>query len=117
MRCCLHHTSHRQVKLAIKTKSALVPLYIFGQTQMFDQLATSGGVLAQVSRYFSASLTYFWGQFYLQIPYKTALTPVCVVPPPPPRALSPLSHQHTHTPWSNVDCTGKSNSHISISLP
>lgn len=70
------------VRLAIDSNAELVPLYIFGQTNMFDQLATSGGYMMQVSRYLSASLTYFWGQLYLPIPFSTAVTTVIGTPIP-----------------------------------
>lgn len=44
-------------------QAQMVPIYLFGQTELFDQLATSGGLVMQLSRYFSTSLTYFWGQY------------------------------------------------------
>jgi 2-acylglycerol O-acyltransferase 2 len=62
------------VRIAIDADAALVPVYAFGNTMLFDQLTTSGGLFSRLSRLFSASLTCFWGQYYLPIPYPAALT-------------------------------------------
>ena len=64
------------VRLAAGAKADIVPVYIFGQTRLFDQFATSDGLAMRLSRHFSASLTFFWGRGYLPIPYKTAITVV-----------------------------------------
>lgn len=76
------------VRLAIETNAELVPMYIFGQTNMFDQVATSGGYMMRVSRYLSASLTYFWGQLFLPIPFSTSVTTVVGTPIP---VVSPIN--------------------------
>ena len=56
-------------RVAGETGARLVPSYVFGQTQFFSQLATSGGVAARISRAMRMSLTIFWGQFGLPIPH------------------------------------------------
>mmetsp|Transcript_22835 Transcript_22835/g.46752 ORF Transcript_22835/g.46752 Transcript_22835/m.46752 type:complete len:214 (-) Transcript_22835:125-766(-) len=57
------------MKLALRTGACLVPMYVFGGTDFFDHLATSGGWLGRASRRLRAGFTLFWGQYYLPMPY------------------------------------------------
>lgn len=68
------------VRLAIASNAEIVPVYIFGQTKYFDQIATNESVLMRLSRRFAASLTIFWGRYYLPIPYAARTT--CVIGEP-----------------------------------
>ena len=54
------------IKLALQTDSDVVPVYLFGNTSVLSVLRR--GPLADFSRRFGLSLTYFWGKFYLPIP-------------------------------------------------
>jgi hypothetical protein len=54
------------VKLAIDNDAEVVPVYVFGQTQLFDQMATNNSVLMRLSRRFAASITFFWGRWYVR---------------------------------------------------
>ena len=65
------------VRLAIETGATIVPVYIFGHTRLFDQLATGEGWLGwltSLSRLTRSSITLFWGQWFLPVPYKTDIT-------------------------------------------
>ena len=42
---------------------------------MFEQLATSDGILGTLSRSMRAGLTFFWGQYGLPIPFATKVIP------------------------------------------
>jgi len=59
---------HRKgfVRLAIDNDAEVVPVYVFGQTQLFDQMATNNSVLMRLSRRFAASITFFWGRWYVR---------------------------------------------------
>jgi len=43
--------------------------FVFGGTNFFDHLATSGGLLGKVSRGLRAGFTLFWGQGYTPMPF------------------------------------------------
>ena len=62
--------------LAGEAGARLIPSYVFGQTQFFDQLSTSKGFASRLSRTLRMSLTLFWGKFGLPIPH---LAPVAMV--------------------------------------
>lgn len=61
------------VKIAKETNAILVPVYLFGHTRLFDQLASGEGIAKKISRLIRGSITMFWGPFYLPIPYLTSL--------------------------------------------
>lgn len=84
------------IRLAQETGATLVPVYIFGHTRLFDQLAGADGWAAAVSRMVKGSLTLFWGRWFLPIPYATSLTVAfgaMVRPKPTPSA--PAAKQET----------------------
>jgi len=62
------------VKLAYVTGANLVPFYVFGHTQMFDTIQMGGQFLESISRKMGVSVTFFWGRFFLPIPYQTNVT-------------------------------------------
>ena len=62
------------VKLAKDTNAILVPVYVFGHTRLFDQLASGGGLAMFLSRMIQGSITYFWGRYFLPFPYSTPIT-------------------------------------------
>lgn len=68
------------IRLALANNAEVVPVYIFGQTKLFDQLATNDSMLMRLSRRFAASLTCFWGRYFLPIPYPARV--MCVVGDP-----------------------------------
>ena len=63
-------------RVAGETGAQLVPSYVFGQTQFFNQLSTSSGLASRVSRALRMSLTIFWGRFGLPIPFQAPVTMV-----------------------------------------
>jgi len=54
------------IKLALTEGVDIIPIYLFGNTNVLSVLKT--GILANISRKFGVSLTYIWGRFYLPIP-------------------------------------------------
>jgi len=54
------------IKLALTQGIDVIPVYLFGNTNVLSVLKT--GPLATFSRKFQVSLTYMWGRFYLPIP-------------------------------------------------
>ena len=86
------------MKLALQTGAAIYPSYVFGATDMLDQLApldppaaeeesakveSKGGVLGflgkkleAVSRKMGGGLTVFYGRYGLPIPYKVRMSMV-----------------------------------------
>jgi hypothetical protein len=71
-------------RLAIETKASLIPCYVFGGTDFFENLATNSGLLAKISRSFRIGVTIFWGRFGLPIPYSPKVTMVIGDPIPLP---------------------------------
>lgn len=63
------------IRLALQTGADLIPVYFFGANYMFEQLATSDGILGKLSRSMRAGLTFFWGQYGLPIPFATKVVP------------------------------------------
>jgi hypothetical protein len=61
------------VRLAKDANAILVPVYAFGHTRLFDQLATGGGVAMLLSRLIRGSITFFWGRLFLPVPYPAPL--------------------------------------------
>ena len=61
------------VKIAIKAGVPIVPVYMFGHTRMFHQLAADNVIAMALSRIIKTSVTIFWGQYYLPIPFPTKL--------------------------------------------
>lgn len=54
------------VKLALCHGVDIVPIYMFGNTSVLSVL--THGLLADISRKFKLSTTFFWGKWYLPIP-------------------------------------------------
>lgn len=71
-------------RLSLETKAMLIPCYVFGGTDFFENLATSSGLLAKVSRALRIGVTIFWGRFGLPIPYSPKVTMVIGDPIPLP---------------------------------
>ena len=70
--------------------------YVFGGTDFFDHLATSGGLMGTLSRRLRAGFTLFWGRGYtpMPLPAKCAMVlgdPVPATLPQPPPSSSPPS--------------------------
>lgn len=66
-------------RLARQHKLKIIPSYVFGATQCFDQLTTAGDTwlnkaLVQYSRKLRTSLTWYWGPMFLPIPFPTKIT-------------------------------------------
>lgn len=68
------------VRLSIETNAMIVPAYVFGGTDFFNNLATSSGIFAWLSRKLRMGMTLFWGPFGLPIPYAPKVT-LCIGEP------------------------------------
>eukprot|EP00455_Lapot_gusevi_P054262 TRINITY_DN8657_c0_g1_i7.p1 TRINITY_DN8657_c0_g1~~TRINITY_DN8657_c0_g1_i7.p1 ORF type:complete len:177 (+),score=39.77 TRINITY_DN8657_c0_g1_i7:253-783(+) len=68
------------VKLAMQTGAKLVPCYLFGNTKALTCLTDSAGRLQRLSRKLRASITLFWGRFFLPIPYRVPISGVMGLP-------------------------------------
>jgi hypothetical protein len=73
------------IKLSIETGAELVPTYVFGGTDFFFNLATDDSWLSRVSRKMKMGLTWFWGRWWLPIPFHPRVTLVMGDPLPVPR--------------------------------
>lgn len=63
------------VRLSLETGANICPLYVFGGTDFFENLATSDGFFSNLSRKFRAGMTVFWGQFGLPfLPFTPKVT-------------------------------------------
>jgi hypothetical protein len=68
------------IRLSIETGAQLLPTYVFGGTDFFHNLATHDNYLSALSRKFKIGITWFWGQFWLPIPY-TPNVSLCIGDP------------------------------------
>jgi len=61
------------VKMALQTGTSILPIYVFGHTQMFDQVSDLE-FMARVSRFLRTSITVFWGRWCLPLPHRVPVT-------------------------------------------
>jgi 2-acylglycerol O-acyltransferase 2 len=64
------------VKLAIQQGANIIPVFFFGNTNMFDVIGNKQGDkgwLASLSRKLKMSIMFFYGKFYVTVPYRTPL--------------------------------------------
>ena len=54
------------IKLSLRQGVDIIPVYLFGNTSLLS--VVKGGPLAKISRKLKASVTFFWGKYYLPIP-------------------------------------------------
>lgn len=87
------------VHIAIQKKAKIVPIYTFGNTQYFNQLATYDGIFSKFSRKLQASFTFFWGQYFLPIPYPTKSVIVIGKAVELPPGDSPEDLEDMHKRW------------------
>jgi len=88
------------IKLALTQGVDVIPVYLFGNTQVLSVLKT--GVLASISRKFQVSLTYIWGRWYLPIPRDCKLLYVSGKPLGMPHIPNPT--QADIDKWHTVYC-------------
>jgi len=102
------------VKSAIIAGADLVPVYYFGQSILLDTLGNSWSGWSWISRKLRASLVFYYGRYFLPVPYRVPLLmvvgpPVAVRQNPAPtneeiqetlnrfiQALEQLYHQYKH---------------------
>lgn len=72
------------VKLSIETKAELVPCYVFGGTDFFNNLATNDGFFSRMSRKLRMGLTLFFGYGGLPLPFTPKVSMVVGKPIPIP---------------------------------
>ena len=76
-------------RLSIETGAEIIPVYVFGGTDFFNNLATSGGWLSTISRKLKMGITLFWGRFNLPfLPFTPKVTQVVGKPIPIPKGYS-----------------------------
>ena len=68
------------VKLAFRTGAPLVPCYLYGNNQTLSCWYDSSGIMQWLSRTLRFSLFFFWGRFFLPIPFRTPITGVMGLP-------------------------------------
>lgn len=61
------------VKLALRTGVAIVPCYIFGNTQLFHSWHDDMGIMRNLSRKLKFGLVFLWGRFGLPICFRVPL--------------------------------------------
>ncbi|KAL3784967.1 hypothetical protein ACHAW5_010419 [Stephanodiscus triporus] len=88
------------IKLALTSNVDVVPVYLFGNTSVLSVLRR--GPLAGLSRWTGASLTLFWGKFYLPIPRDEKLLYVVGRPIGLPHIAHPT--QEDIDKWHGVYC-------------
>ena len=71
-------------RLAIETGASIVPIYCFGANDLLDQAVADDSLIGKLSRKFRVSVTIFWGQFGLPIPFPVNMSYVFGDPVPPP---------------------------------
>ena len=81
-------------RLALETQVDIIPVYIFGNTRLYDHGLTYDSVITRFSRRFKISILYFWGPYFLPFPYRTPISvvfaePISGIPPRlPPHVLT-----------------------------
>jgi hypothetical protein len=89
------------IKLALKEKNVdVVPVYLFGNTSVLSVM--KHGPLAALSRKLQASLTLFWGKFYLPIPRDEKL--LYVIGRPLGLPYIPQPTQEDIDKWHGIYC-------------
>mmetsp|Transcript_35930 Transcript_35930/g.86732 ORF Transcript_35930/g.86732 Transcript_35930/m.86732 type:complete len:320 (-) Transcript_35930:171-1130(-) len=88
------------IKLALREGVDVVPVYLFGNTSVLSVL--KNGMLASLSRRLQASLTVFWGKWYLPIPRDEKLLKVIGKPIGLPHIPEPT--QEDIDKWHAVYC-------------
>jgi 2-acylglycerol O-acyltransferase 2 len=88
------------IKLALREGTDVVPVYLFGNTSVLSVLKK--GPLATLSRKLQASLTVFWGKWYLPIPRDEKMLYVVGKPLGMPHIMDPT--QEDIDKWHGVYC-------------
>ena len=71
------------IKAAIQEGSAIIPTFFYGNTTLFTIIGGSGSTdsfLAKLSRQLKASIMFFYGRYFLPIPYRKPLLMACGTP-------------------------------------
>ncbi len=76
-------------RLSIETGAKIIPVYVFGGTSFFQNLATGDGFLSRFSRWLRVTFTLFWGQYLLPIPYPAKVRLVVAEPLKFPEGCKP----------------------------
>ena len=74
------------MKMALQTGALIVPSYVFGGTEFFDQFATIGNdnnhegfvgrFFQSLSRHMKGGITFYWGQYKTPMPHFSKVTMV-----------------------------------------
>ena len=69
-------------RLSLETGAQLIPTYVFGGTDFFNNLATGDGLVSKLSRRLRMGLTIFYGHFLLPLPFVPKVS-MCLAEPIP----------------------------------
>ncbi len=78
--CIILKSRGGMCKLALQTGAAIVPCYLFGNSQAFSVWYDKFGIMQWLSRKLRISLVLFRGRWGLPIPYRTPIFGVCDAP-------------------------------------
>jgi len=70
------------IKAAIQEGADIIPTFFYGNTTLFTIVGGSGSdsFLAKISRQLKASIMFFYGRYFLPIPYRKPLFMACGTP-------------------------------------
>ena len=75
--CIILQSRGGMCKLALQTGAAIIPCYLFGNSQAFSVWYDKFGIMQWLSRKLRISLVLFRGRWGLPIPYRTPIFGVC----------------------------------------
>src|SRR3989338_7294328 len=84
------------IRISLEQRAPILPIYMFGNTQFFDQ---AGFSFSRISRSLKMSLTFFYCQYYLPIPYPTKSVIVMGRPLDLPPGNSKEAIEAVQTQW------------------
>ena len=84
---------HGICKLALETGAYLIPAYVFGNNACFTSVYDNYGIMKRISRFLRISIVFFYGRFFLPIPYRTPILSCLGTPIPVPLIENPTHEQ------------------------
>lgn len=70
------------IRLSLETGAQLIPTYVFGGTDFFNNLLTGDGFLSNFFRKLRMGVTIFWGYLGLPLPFLPKVS-MCIADPIP----------------------------------
>jgi 1-acyl-sn-glycerol-3-phosphate acyltransferase len=84
---------HGLCKLALETGAYLIPAYVFGNNACFTSVYDNYGIMKRLSRYLRISIVFFYGRFFLPIPYRVPILSCLGTPIPVVKCENPTNEQ------------------------